>query len=203
MKRALRSLIGGGDANKLAAAPRLLEACDAARDRAVRSLEWSNANNGSQLDTGLDHLTLARAALCQAILRGQPPVGDHMGEAMGFLRRAADQVYFPRGLLTRALFRSMTADFDGAREDLDEAFEIAERGPMKLQLADIHLHRARLFGLMANRPERYPWGSPHDDLDKARKLIDECGYGRRSEELEDAEAAWQRLYGCSEPHASI
>ena len=37
--------------------------------------------------------------------------------------------------------------------------------------------------------------SPRDDLDKARKLIDECGYGRRREELEDAEAAWERLYG--------
>jgi len=31
------------------------------------------------------------------------------------------------------------------RSDLDEAWEIAERGPMPLSLADIHLHRARLF----------------------------------------------------------
>jgi hypothetical protein len=31
------------------------------------------------------------------------------------------------------------------RSDLDEAWEIAERGPMPLFLADIHLHRARLF----------------------------------------------------------
>ena len=30
---------------------------------------------------------------------------------------------------------------------------------------------------------------------QARKLIDECGYGRRREELADAEAAWERLYG--------
>ena len=35
-----------------------------------------------------------------------------------------------------------------AQSDLDEAWEIAERGPMPLFLADIHLHRARLFGRM-------------------------------------------------------
>lgn len=30
---------------------------------------------------------------------------------------------------------------------LDEAWEIAERGSMRLHMADIHLYRARLFGL--------------------------------------------------------
>ena len=95
---------------------------------------------------------------------------------------------------TRALWRAASGAFDGSREDLNDAFEIAERGPMRLHLADIHLHRARLFGLIPNRPADYPWVSARDDLDKARKFIDECGYGRRREELEDAEAAWKRLY---------
>jgi hypothetical protein len=56
---------------------------------------------------------------------------------------------------------------------------------MRLFQADIHLYRARLF--YAVRP--YPWDSPHADLAAARKLIEECGYWRRKEELEDAEAA--------------
>ena len=47
---------------------------------------------------------------------------------------------------------------------------------MKLHMADIHLHRARLFRDKA-------------ELVKARALIEECGYWRRKEELEDAEAA--------------
>jgi hypothetical protein len=47
---------------------------------------------------------------------------------------------------------------------------------MPLYLADIHLHRARLF---RNRAE----------LDIARDLIQKHGYGRRKEELDDAEAA--------------
>jgi hypothetical protein len=69
---------------------------------------------------------------------------------------AANQDDLSSTLLTRALFRAVTDAFDGAREDLDEAYEIAERGPMRLHLADIHLHRARLFCLMPNRPADYP-----------------------------------------------
>jgi hypothetical protein len=56
---------------------------------------------------------------------------------------------------------------------------------MKLYMADIHLHRARLFF----REAEYLWGSPAADLAAARKLIEKCGYGRRKEELEDAERA--------------
>jgi hypothetical protein len=157
-------------------------------------LAWVTPQNWP-LDIGLDHVTLARAALYAAILAGQRPGGDYLREAVDFLRRAGTQDYLPRALLTRALFRAVTLDFDGAREDLDEAYETAERGPMRLHLADIYLHRARLFGLMASGPAAYPWTSPHDDLDAAKKLIDECGYGRRREELADAEAAYQRVYG--------
>ena len=47
---------------------------------------------------------------------------------------------------------------------------------MPLYLADIHLHRARLFRDRA-------------ELAKARDLIEDHGYGRRNEELADAEAA--------------
>jgi hypothetical protein len=59
---------------------------------------------------------------------------------------------------------------------LNEAETIAARGPMPLYLADVHLHRARLFG-------------DRDELTKARTLIDRHQYGRRREELADAAAA--------------
>ena len=42
--------------------------------------------------------------------------------------------------------------------------------------ASVHLHRARLF-------------RDKDSLAKAAELIAECGYGRREEELADAQAA--------------
>lgn len=49
------------------------------------------------------------------------------------------------------------------------------------RMADIHLHRARLFF----REKNYPWKSPQDDL-VAETLINDYGYHRRDEELADA-----------------
>jgi len=108
------------------------------------------------------------------------------------LRRAAAVEFLVRGLLSRAWLRSLTDASTGpesAQSDLDEAWEIAERGPMPLFLADIHLYRARLFFREAN----YPWQSPQHDLAEARRLIFKHGYLRRKEELEDAEAALKHL----------
>jgi hypothetical protein len=118
-------------------------ACDDVAERARQTLAWATLQNWP-FDIGLDHLTLVHASLYRAILRAEPPASEHGKDALDFLRRAGVQDYLARSLLTRALFRVTTGDFGGAREDLDEAFEIAERGPMRLLLADIHLHRARL-----------------------------------------------------------
>ena len=156
---AWRRLVAGSDNELATSLP--LDACGAVSERATRTLGWMQAWSGASLiDIGLDHLTLARAAMYQAILRGGSPPAEHVGEAVGFQRRGGRQEHLPPCLLTRALFRATTGDFDGAAVDLDDAHEIAERGPMRLHLAGIHLHRARLFGLMANRPKDYPWISP-------------------------------------------
>jgi len=129
--------------------------------------------------------------------------------AVDGLRRSGNMDELPKALLTRALYSSVEAPahklrgdgqeaaslFSRAQEDLDEAWEIAERGPMRLFLADIHLYRARLFGKrIADSGDRkeempYPWESPAADLAAAEKLIDDCGYHRRDEELADAKAA--------------
>jgi hypothetical protein len=111
-----------------------------------------------------------------------------LAAAVDGLRRAGTQYILPDGLLARAWLRFLTGARTGpesAQEDLDEAWEIAARGPMKLFLADIHLHRARLFF----REAQYPWESPQADLAAAKKLINDCGYHRRDEELADAKRA--------------
>ena len=112
---------------------------------------------------------------------------------MAGLRDAGEQRFVPRGLLTRAWLRLLEGEADGAQADLDEAWEIAERGPMRLHVADILLYRARLF----HGVTPYPWGKdeqgeprgPKDDRVAARELIEQCGYWRHKEELEDAEEA--------------
>ena len=183
-------------------AERLIEACEGVSRRATQTLGWADKDELSDLTIGLDRLTLARAALYAEILRGGAAEDAQTNEAVDRLRRAGSLDHLPRGLLTLSLWRGASGDFAGAAESLDEAFEIAERGPMRLFLADIHLHRARLFGLIANPPATYPWVSARDDLDTARKLIETCGYGRRREELEDAEAAWERISGTTAPAGS-
>jgi tetratricopeptide (TPR) repeat protein len=170
-------------------------------NRATRTLKWGKDQGLSILSIALNHLTLGRALLYQSVAEAgaavsqsttstKPLVGPtapqtHLDAAVDGLRRAGTIHNLPWGLLSRAWLRVLQGDHDGARTDLNEAWEIAERGPMRLHMADIHLYRARLFH--AVKP--YPWDSPHADLAAARKLIEECGYWRRKEELEDAEAA--------------
>jgi tetratricopeptide (TPR) repeat protein len=180
----------------------LMEACRAVEQRAEQTIKVAESNKWL-LVIALDHLTLGRAALYRAILeladyRLLTSDFSHIAAAVDGLRRAGLQEFIVRGLLTRAWLRSLTSphiDSESAQSDLDEAWEIAERGPMPLFQADIHLHRARLFGVrnadcgVRNDKEKYPWESPQADLAEARRLIYKHGYLRRKEELEDAEKA--------------
>lgn len=148
--------------------------------RATGAMRVANKNRWI-LDTALDHLTLARVALCRSRIEQKPlpnpnNLESHIARAVTGLRNAGQQQCLPLGLLTLAWYCHEHEDETGARAALDEAEAIALRGPMPLHLADIHLHRARLF---ADRAE----------LDKARALIEKHGYNRRLPELHDAEAA--------------
>lgn len=195
-------LVRGRQGGGLPAGEENLESCRAVSQRAAPTLKWEEGMRGAPLlDIALDHLTLGRAALYAAILDNAEweTARRELDAAVAGLRHANRSDYLPRGLLTRAWLRFLDPATDsagpstgsgrtaleGAQEDLDEAWEIAERGPMRLFMADVHLHRARL----CFREEKYPWTSPQADLAAARQLIDHCGYGRRREELADAEAA--------------
>jgi tetratricopeptide (TPR) repeat protein len=181
-----------------------LESCRTVELRSAQTLKWYVLNKQQWLlDIALDNLTLGRAALYRAILehsnfRLRTSDFSHIDTAVTGLRRAGQGDYLPLGLLTRAWLRSLSGARTGpesAQSDLDEAWGIAERGPMPLFMADIHLYRARLFGRMNDEGRSmkeepaYPWESPQADLREARRLIYKHGYLRRKEELEDAEQA--------------
>lgn len=167
-----------------------IASCRAVAERARKTLSWDEQRKGSPFIIALDHLTLGRATLYWEVLecrssRGAPAPLDN---AVDGFRRAVTTHHLPRGLLTRAWLQSLRGARFGpssAQGDLDEAWEIAERGPMKLHMADIHLYRARLFF----REAKYPWESPATDLAAAEKLINDCSYHRRDEELADAKLA--------------
>lgn len=150
------------------------------RNEAQRAWREIFTNEPSLLDIALDHLTLARVGLIRAILASPLPQPTlsllHVAEAVNGLRAAGQMDTLPRSLLTAALYHFVRGEHDLAKKHLTEAQQIAERGPMPLYLADIHLSRARMF-------------RDRTELARAGKLIRELGYGRRYQELADAEAA--------------
>ena len=154
-----------------------LETLREVRERAAQTIEWATTQNWL-LDIALDRLTLGRVALYRAILEDSPfgPAREPITDAVEGFRAAGDFTHLPRGLLTRAWLRFVEGDPAGAKADLDEAWQIAERGSMKLHMADTLLNRARLFRDRAA-------------LTAAAKLIKETGYHRRDGELADAREA--------------
>jgi len=107
-------------------------------------------------------------------------VADYwLSKAIGQLVKAGREDFLPRALLARAALRATQDRLDEADQDLSQAQVIAERGPMRLHMADIQLTRARLF---------------HDKaaLAEARGLIEGWGYHRRDGELADAEEEAER-----------
>lgn len=162
-----------------------------------------NVSKISHLDTAFDHLGLGRIALYKAILGNDKREARNtkwrtsrreLDSAVDYFRRSGNLDVLPLGLFSRAWLRFLEGKYTGtgsAQADLDEAWEIAERAPMKLHMADIHLYRARLFGSQQFKVSglKYPWESPGADLEAAEKLINTCGYHRRDEELADAKRA--------------
>jgi hypothetical protein len=196
----------------------LLAACTEAQRRATQTLEWANSvPNASLLDVALNHLTLARAHLYHAVLEADfpadsalQPAATELDHALRGLRQANMLDDLPKALLTAALLDAVRGEafLPSALAHLAEAQQIAERGPMPLYLADVHLHRARI--LMLCEPTALAAGVSGDDSDparpaasavgsqdtrtfivgelaKARQLIEKHHYGRRAEELADAE----------------
>jgi hypothetical protein len=160
----------------------VVASCEAVSERAREALHIVLNGSRRLLDIALSHLTLARATLYEADFASliPAPAHQHITAAVGGLRAAGDMSYLLRGLLTRAWLRCLSGDEVGGRADLEEAWEVAERGPMPLFQADIQLTRARLF-------------RDRTALAEARRLIEKHGYHRRDEELADAEAALSSL----------
>jgi hypothetical protein len=170
-----RWLRGEAGLGETLAAP--VASCEAVGERATYALKIA-ADNHWLLDIALDHLTLAQAMLYKADFATPIPVPahQHITAAVDGLRAAGVVEFIARGLLTRAWILCLSEDEMGGRADLEEAWEIAERGPMPLFQADVLLTRARLF-------------RDRGDLVEARRLIEKHGYHRRDEELADAEVA--------------
>ena len=162
----------------------------------------------------VDHRRPAAGRLCACRC---PRPRAAFDQAIERLRASALTEFLSRGLLARAAFRRSVGDWDGAARDLDEVEEIAEPGPMRLYLCDMALERARLAfarleafaplnGLVDNSPAKPALPDAAEaarlreqateNLAAARKLIADCGYHRRDEELAELDdvAAGRRRF---------
>jgi tetratricopeptide (TPR) repeat protein len=106
-----------------------------------------------------------------------------LDQAVTGLRQAGQQDEMPRGLLARAALRRVTADFDRARRDLDEALLIATRGGMRLHEADCHLEYGRLSLATGDA------AGAREHCAVASRMVSEMGYGRREREAAELEKA--------------
>ena len=149
------------------------------QSRALQTIEIAKRNNWL-LTIALDHLSLGRAHLLQALQEGSQDftrAAEYLSKAVDELRQAGTQHHIPRGLLARAELYSAQGQFDKAQRDLDEAMTIAERGEMGLHQADCHLEYARLYLAMGKNEDA------RRCLDIAREMVDKMGYHRRDNDL--------------------
>jgi hypothetical protein len=170
--------------------------CDLCSQRVQQNIVTS-LERGYLLDIAFDRLSNTLACFYYQLIElerdsADCQLGDLVLETLNAFRQANELAHLPLGLLTAAFYHgTLGENLEEAERLLEEAQQIAERGPMPLYLADVHLHRARLFGRM-NADERkleFPDIDPKAELREARRLIEKHCYWRRREELEDAEAA--------------
>jgi tetratricopeptide (TPR) repeat protein len=163
-------------------AERFRQACREVLERAGYTLKIAEKNR-RLLDTALDHLSQGHAHLGLALAAEEDPnaelarAAEAMNRAVDGLRKAGQEDDLPRGLLARAVLRRFRSDFPGAAADLDEALEIAERGPMRLHACDAHLEHARLCR------DQGDFVVARRHVAQARELVNETGYKRREREV--------------------
>ncbi|MCI0552831.1 MAG: hypothetical protein L0287_17920, partial [Anaerolineae bacterium] len=161
-------------------------------------VEWRLPSD-SLLDIALENLSAGRAFLMQALAEGSAPsprasafnqARDYLQQAVAGLREAGQQDDLPRGLFARAACYRAQNEFAPAWADLEEAREIAERGEMKLHLADYHLEACRLclaensVGASGPLAPTTKMDGARQHLETAASMIENMGYGRRKPEVE-------------------
>ncbi len=150
--------------------------------RAAKALEWAKQAGRRLLTLALDKLSLGRAYMLETVEEGISNFGkarEYLDGAVEGLREAGDQTWMPRGLLARAGLYRNTGEFEKGWRDLGEAKEIADRGEMRLFLADCALEAARLWLAQDDKEKA------KEEWEEAKRLVEETGYHRRDKEVEE------------------
>jgi tetratricopeptide (TPR) repeat protein len=152
------------------------------RERAEQTLEWGE-QFGYLLDIALDCLSLGRAWLMQTPAENTGDFTramDYLHQAVAGLRKSGYQDFLIKGLFARAEGYRHMQEFNAAREDLQEALEIAQLGSMNLFLADYHLEAGKLCFAQGKQTDA------RKHFTTAKKMMEEMGYGRKLKEVTEA-----------------
>jgi hypothetical protein len=158
-----------------------------------------SAPDATPFDRARTNLILARATLIRAVLSdcwAQLEI-PAVPAAIDGLRRAGRLDTLPSALLTAAWYHALRGELEPSKAALDEAWIIAERGPMPLVQADVLLYRSRLWLATARRVTggivagacQYAWpdSTPQADALRSRRIIESHRYWLRMPELHDLE----------------
>jgi len=154
------------------------------KQRAIQTLEW-NIKEGRIRDIALDHLSLGRAILLEALQ--EKDTGDlseamnHIDTAVADLFKAKQEDHLLLGLLAHAALRRVQGKLPDAWTDVEKVLEIAGAGPMKLHQADAYLESTRLWLEEGERDKAL------NVLVRGKTMIDAIGYHRRDREVAELE----------------
>ncbi|MBN1932103.1 MAG: TIR domain-containing protein [Desulfobacterales bacterium] len=154
--------------------------------RAIQTLKQARQQKKSRVGIALNILILGRSLWFQGKEKRNtnfPQIREYLNQAVDGLREAREQDYLPLALLARGSLYGENYEFSKARDNLEEAREIAEWGSMRLYLADYHLEASRLC-LTERKHE-----DARQHFNTAKTMIDEMGYHRRDKDVEELAAA--------------
>lgn len=148
-------------------------------ERARQTLEWVKLNEVDILSGALDMLSIGRALMGLANRGGGDwdEADEWLNKAVDELRESGNQDEIPRGLLARGAMYRCRRMFDEAWRDMEEVFEIAERGGMKLFLVDYNLEAGRVCVAEGDKK------GAKEFYEAAKSLVEETGYHRRDGEV--------------------
>jgi len=171
-------------------------------ERAQAAIKIAERNN-RLLDIAVDKLSIGKGHM---LLGSFAESENYLNQAVDGLREAGTQHNLPWGLLARATLARHQKDFLKSWTDLDEAWEIAEYGQMRLHLIDYHLEACRLIreqlSAFSDQPSAKNYKIIEDGEElgltkaemqarflehfkEAQRLVKETGYHRRDGELEE------------------
>lgn len=154
--------------------------------RASKTMEWSQEREAGFFSKGLENISIGRALLLRDQKRSQKISNrtiEYIENGVDLLRRSGVQDFLISGLLMRSTLNRILENYQQAQFDLDESRRIAERGEMRLHLADCYLGFARLSLATGDRDSaRKAW-------ETAKAMIEEMGYHRRDGEVAELSMA--------------